>query len=32
VHCVLDRYDEAMERYQAALAAWRARHPGIVPP
>ncbi|HEV2622032.1 MAG TPA: oxidoreductase-like domain-containing protein [Frateuria sp.] len=28
VNCVLDRYDAAMERYRAALAAWRARHPG----
>lgn len=26
-HCVLDRYDEALERYQVALAAWRERHP-----
>jgi hypothetical protein len=27
VHCVMDRYDEAMERYRTALAAWRVRHP-----
>jgi hypothetical protein len=27
VRCVYDRYDEAMERYQLALAAWQARHP-----
>jgi hypothetical protein len=26
VHCVYDRYDEALERYQLALAAWQARH------
>jgi hypothetical protein len=32
VHCVLDRYDEALERYRAALAAWRARHSGLPPP
>jgi hypothetical protein len=29
VHCVLDRHDEAMERYRAALAAWRVRHPDV---
>lgn len=27
VRCVYDIYDEALERYRAALAAWRARHP-----
>jgi hypothetical protein len=25
VRCVFDRYDEALERYQRALAAWQAR-------
>lgn len=25
--CVYDVYDEAMERYQAELARWRARQP-----
>jgi hypothetical protein len=25
VRCVLDRYDEALERYRLALAAWQAR-------
>lgn len=25
--CVFDLYEEARERYEAALAAWRARHP-----
>jgi len=25
VRCVLDRYDEALERYRLALAAWEAR-------
>ncbi|WP_343206126.1 oxidoreductase-like domain-containing protein [Rhodanobacter sp. MP7CTX1] len=25
--CVFDAYGEALERYEAALAAWRARHP-----
>ncbi|WP_114811784.1 oxidoreductase-like domain-containing protein [Paraburkholderia kururiensis] len=24
--CVFDLYDEACERYRAALAAWEARH------
>jgi hypothetical protein len=27
VPCVMDRYDEAVARYRAALAAWQARHP-----
>jgi hypothetical protein len=27
VRCVYDVYEEALERYQAALVAWRARHP-----
>jgi len=26
-HCVFDVYDGAMERYEAALKAWLARHP-----
>ncbi len=25
VRCVFDRYDDALERYQRALAAWTAR-------
>jgi hypothetical protein len=29
---VLDRYDEAMERYRAALAAWQTRHPDLPAP
>lgn len=31
VPCVYDRYDEALERYREALAAWRERHPGVDP-
>ncbi len=27
VRCVYDRYDEALERYQLAFAAWQVRHP-----
>jgi hypothetical protein len=27
VSCIYDLYDAALERYQAQLAAWRARHP-----
>ena len=27
VPCVFDVYEEALERYRAALAAWKARHP-----
>ena len=27
VRCVYDAYEEALGRYEAALAAWRARHP-----
>jgi hypothetical protein len=27
VHCILDVYDDALARYEAALAAWRERHP-----
>jgi hypothetical protein len=26
--CVFDLYDEEVERYRAALAAWEARHAG----
>jgi hypothetical protein len=25
--CVFDVYEEALERYEEALAAWRLRHP-----
>ena len=25
--CVFDVYEEALERYEVALAAWRTRHP-----
>lgn len=31
VRCVHDIYDESIERYQRALAAWQARHPGVDP-
>ena len=27
VRCVYDVYEEALERYQHALDAWRTRHP-----
>lgn len=27
VRCVYDVHDDALERYQRALEAWRARHP-----
>jgi hypothetical protein len=27
VRCVFDVYEEALERYTAALEAWRLRHP-----
>jgi len=27
VRCVYDIYEEALERYRTALAAWRSRHP-----
>jgi hypothetical protein len=26
VPCIFDLYEEALERYEAALADWRARH------
>jgi hypothetical protein len=26
--CVFELYEEALERYERALADWRARHPG----
>jgi hypothetical protein len=29
--CVFDVYEEARERYEAALRAWRARHPAQAP-
>jgi hypothetical protein len=25
--CIFDLYDEALERYEAALRAWKKRHP-----
>ena len=25
--CVFDLYEDALERYEKALAAWKARHP-----
>ena len=28
VPCVFDYYEEALMRYEAALAAWMKRHPG----
>ncbi|TBR39770.1 MULTISPECIES: oxidoreductase-like domain-containing protein [Dyella] len=28
VPCIYDLYDEALEKYREALAAWLARHPG----
>jgi len=31
VPCIFDLYEEALERYKEALAAWRARHPGVDP-
>jgi hypothetical protein len=27
--CIFDVYADAMERYEAELAAWQARHPGV---
>lgn len=27
IPCVFDLYDEALDRYERALAAWLARHP-----
>ncbi|AJK49183.1 oxidoreductase-like domain-containing protein [Burkholderia plantarii] len=29
--CVFDLYDDALERHQAELAAWRERHPEAGP-
>jgi hypothetical protein len=31
VRCVYDLHDDAMARYEAALAAWRERHGGADP-
>jgi len=30
--CVYDRYDDAVDTYRAALAAWQARHPEAADP
>jgi Oxidoreductase-like protein, N-terminal len=30
--CVFDLYDDALERYQAALAEWQARQPATAKP
>jgi hypothetical protein len=27
--CVFDLYEDATERYEAALSAWRKRHPSV---
>jgi hypothetical protein len=27
--CIFDVYADAMDRYEAELAAWKARHPGL---
>jgi hypothetical protein len=29
--CVFDRYQEALERYQERMRAWRAAHPAEAP-
>ncbi len=29
--CVFDLYEEARQHYRQAMAAWRARHPGVEP-
>jgi hypothetical protein len=29
--CIFDLYEEARQHYREALAAWRARHPGVDP-
>ncbi|WP_329740823.1 oxidoreductase-like domain-containing protein [Dyella sp. A6] len=31
VPCVYDRYENALDRYNEDLAAWRERHPGVEP-
>ena len=31
VPCIFDLYEEARERYEAARAAWKTRHPGRAP-
>jgi hypothetical protein len=31
VRCIYDIYDEKLERYREALAAWQARHPDSTP-
>jgi hypothetical protein len=31
VPCVYDRYEDALERWRDALAAWCERHPGVDP-
>jgi len=27
--CIFDMYEDALDRYRVALAAWRARHPDV---
>jgi hypothetical protein len=31
VPCIFDLYEQALDRYKEALAAWRERHPGLDP-